>query len=76
MIRRAIIRALERMALAAGNPNPWTGDDPDLYRTWAAVDATTPSVSFFRNLYEVRECLLARYRHAAVEGAEYRGERP
>jgi hypothetical protein len=53
--------------------NLWAGDDTDLARTWDAVDETTGSVSTFRNIYEVRSCVLRRYNHAAAEGAEYRG---
>jgi hypothetical protein len=75
-IRCAVVRTVERLAYHAGNPNPWAGGDPDLRRTCAAVDATTPSVSYFRNLHGTRQCILARYRHADAEGAEYRGERP
>lgn len=75
MIRRAIRAATDALS-DFRDPNPYRDGDPDLYRVWVAVDATTPSVSYFRNLHEVRQCLFARYRHAAVEGAEYRGERP
>lgn len=65
-----LFRALDR----AGNP--FVQDDADLARTWDAVDETTRQIAFFRNYHELQRCLVRRFNHAAVEGAEYRGVEP
>lgn len=73
---RRVLRELSEAERLLADPNPWYGVDPDLSRAWTAVDTVTPRICTFQNLHGVYECKLARYRHAAVEGAEYRGERP
>lgn len=74
MIHRLL--AAFRRVEAAMDGNPWRGHDCDLARTWDAVDETTRSIAFFRNVHEVRNCVLVRLNHRAAEGGEYRGVEP
>jgi len=74
MTLRAYIEAAVRRYRRATRSTPWTGEDADLARTWAAVDATTRSIAFLRNYHEVRCCIGRRMNHLAAEGGEFRGQ--
>lgn len=72
MICRVFATASEALATFQ-DPNPFTGSDPSLYRVYAAIDATTPTVAYVRNLHETRQGIFARYRHADAGGHKLPG---